>query len=139
MFFSFLIGAALGLNPNSKVIKPGLGTRVVVKTQAFLADSKPGEYTISAFKNAEGNIPGEKIKDMRVNPPTLILRDNKAKRVILSISTADLKPGPLWICITESPKQSGSASRAASGAQLTVLTRSCYQRILRPRKAMFQP
>ena len=42
MFSSFLLAAALGLNPNNKVISPGLGTRVVVRTQAFLVDSEPG-------------------------------------------------------------------------------------------------
>jgi hypothetical protein len=136
MFSSFLLAAALGLNPNNKVISPGLGSRVVVRTQAFLADSKPGQYLVEAFYNTTGNVPGEKIQDVRVSPRKLFLRDNKAKRVLLSISTSTLKAGPLWICIMESPK--GKVSSSAS-SQLTVLTRSCYQRILRLRKAISLP
>jgi len=131
MFSSFLLAAALGLNPNNKVISPGLGSRVVVRTQAFLVDSKPGQYFVEAFYNTEGNIPGEKIQDVRISPRKLFLRDNKAKRVLLSIPTSTLKAGPLWICIVESPKGKVSSS---SSSQLTVLTRSCYQRILRTRK-----
>jgi hypothetical protein len=130
MFTSFLLAAALGLNPNNKVISPGLGSRVVVSTQAFLVDSKPGQYLVDAFYNAKGNVPGEKIEGVRVSPRKLFLRDSKAKRVLLSISTSTLKAGPLWICIMESPK--GKVS--SSSSQLTVLTRSCYQRILRMRK-----
>lgn len=131
MITSFLLAAALGLNPNNKVISPGLGSRVVVRTQAFLVDSKPGQYLVDAFYNAKGNVPGEKIEGVRVSPRELFLRDSKAKRVLLSISTSTLKAGPLWICIMESPK--GKVSSSAS-SQLTVLTRSCYQRILRMRK-----
>ncbi|MEJ6585109.1 MAG: hypothetical protein QNL17_03450 [Synechococcus sp. ChSW.bin.154] len=131
MFSSFLLAAALGLNPNNKVISPGLGSRVVVRTQAFLIDSKPGQYFVEAFYNTEGNIPGEKIQDVRISPRKLFLRDSKAKRVLLSIPTSTLKAGPLWICIVESPKGKVSSS---SSSQLTVLTRSCYQRILRTRK-----
>ena len=130
MITSFLLAAALGLNPNNKVISPGLGSRVVVRTQAFLVDSKPGQYLVDAFYNAKGNVPGEKIEGVRVSPRELFLRDSKAKRVLLSISTSTLKAGPLWICIMESPK--GKVS--SSSSQLTVLTRSCYQRILRMRK-----
>ena len=131
MFSSFLLAAALGLNPNNKVISPGLGSRVVVRTKAFLVDSKPGQYFVEAFYNTEGNVPGEKIQDVRISPRKLFLRDNKAKRVLLSIPTSTLKAGPLWICIVESPKGKVSSS---SSSQLTVLTRSCYQRILRTRK-----
>ena len=131
MITSFLLAAALGLNPNNKVISPGLGSRVVVRTQAFLVDSKPGQYLVDAFYNAKGNVPGEKIEGVRVSPRELFLRDSKAKRVLLSISTSTLKAGPLWICIMESPE--GKVSSSAS-SQLTVLTRSCYQRILRMRK-----
>ena len=57
MFTSFLLAAALGLNPNNKVISPGLGSRVVVRTQAFLVDSKPGQYFVEAFYNTKDNIP----------------------------------------------------------------------------------
>ncbi len=134
MFTSFLLAAALGLNPNNKVISPGLGSRVVVRTQAFLVDSKPGQYFVEAFYNTKDNIPGEKINDVRVSPKKLFLRDSKAKRVLLSISTSTLNPGPLWICIMESPKEQVSSS---SSSQLTVLTRSCYQRILQKRKTQF--
>ena len=136
MFSSFLLAAALGLNPNNKVISPGLGTRVVVRTQAFLVDSEPGEFSVEAFLNADGDVPGEKIENVRVSPPKLFLRDNKARRVILSIPTASLAPGPLWICITESPSKKKASSLAG---QLTVLTRSCYQRILQTRKPIFLP
>ena len=131
MFSSFLLAAALGLNPNNKVISPGLGSRVVVRTQAFLVDSKPGQYFVEAFYNTDKNVPGKKIEDVRVSPKKLFLRDSKAKRVLLSIPTSTLKAGPLWICIVESPKGKVSSS---SSSQLTVLTRSCYQRILRTRK-----
>ena len=135
MFSSFLLAAALGLNPSNKVISPGLGTRAVVRTQAFLVDSEPGEYNVEAFVNIDGNVPGEKIEDVRVSPPKLFLRDNKARRVLLSIPTASLTPGPLWICITENP--SNKRAKLSSGGQLTVLTRSCYQRILQLRKPIF--
>ena len=135
MFYSFLLAAALGLNPNNKVISPGLGTRVVVRTQTFLVDSEPGEYNVEAFVNTDGNVPGEKIENVRVSPPKLFLRDNKARRVLLSIPTASLTPGPLWICITENP--SNKRAKPSSGGQLTVLTRSCYQRILQLRKPTF--
>ena len=64
MFSSFLLAAALGLNPNNKVISPGLGTRVVVRTQAFLVDSEPGEFSVEAFLNADGDVPGEKIENV---------------------------------------------------------------------------
>ena len=135
MFSSFLLAAALGLNPNNKVISPGLGTRVVVRTQAFLVDSEPGEFKVEAFHNADGDVPGEKIENVRVSPPKLFLRDNKARRVLLSIPTVSLAPGPLWICITEGPSNK-KAKRSLPG-QLTVLTRSCYQRILQMRKPIF--
>tara|TARA_B100001939_G_scaffold238151_1_gene205547 strand:- start:705 stop:1154 length:450 start_codon:yes stop_codon:yes gene_type:complete len=135
MFSSFLLAAALGLNPNNKVISPGLGTRVVVRTQAFLVDSEPGEFKVEAFHNADGDVPGEKIENVRVSPPKLFLRDNKARRVLLSIPTVSLAPGPLWICITEGPSKK-KAKRSSAG-QLTVLTRSCYQRILQTRKPIF--
>ena len=135
MLSSFLLAAALGLNPNNKVISPGLGTRVVVRTQAFLVDSEPGEFKVEVFHNADGDVPGEKIENVRVSPPKLFLRDNKARRVLLSIPTASLTPGPLWICITEGPSKK-KAKRSSPG-QLTVLTRSCYQRILQMRKPIF--
>jgi len=135
MFSPILLAAALGLNPNNKVISPGLGSRVVVRTQAFLAGSEPGQYRVEAFLNADGNVPGEQIKNVRVTPPKLFLRDNKARRVLLSIPTASLTPGPLWICITETPTEKGA--KPSSGAQLTLLTRSCYQRILQLRKPTF--
>ena len=135
MFSSFLLAAALGLNPNNKVISPGLGTRVVVRTLAFLVDSEPGEYRVNAFVNADGDVPGEKIENVRVSPPKLFLRDNKARRVLLSIPTVSLAPGPLWICITEGPSKK-KAKRSSPG-QLIVLTRSCYQRILQMRKPIF--
>ena len=135
MFSSFLLAAALGLNPNNKIISPGLGTRVVVRTQAFLVDSEPGEYKVEAFLNTDNNVPGEKIENVHVSPPKLFLRDNKARRVLLSIPTASLTPGPLWICITEN--SSNKRVKTSSGGQLTVLTRSCYQRILQLRKPTF--
>ena len=134
MFTSFLLAAALGLNPNNKVISPGLGSLVVVRTQAFLVDSKPGQYFVEAFYNTDKNVPGKKIEDVRVSPKKLFLRDSKAKRVLLSISTSTLKPGPLWICIMEDSKGKVTGS---SSSRLTVLTRSCYQRILQARKTIF--
>ena len=136
MLSTLFFAAALGLNPNNKTITPSLGSRVVVRTQAFLVNSEPGEYSVEAFKNTEGNVPGEKIEGVRVNPPRLFLRDSRARRVVLSIPTSSLNPGPLWICITENNTR--KKSRSASGSQLTVLTRSCYQRILRARRLNFR-
>lgn len=133
MFLPLFFAAALGLSPTNKFISPGLGSNVVVRTAAFLAGSSPGEYRVEAFTNAKGNVPGELIENVRVGPRTLFLRDNTAKNVILSIPTSSLNPGPLWICITENPKENTS-----SGSQLTVLTRSCYQRILQSRKPLFR-
>ena len=72
MISSFLLAAALGLNPDYKTVSPGLGSRIVIKTQAFLAGSKPGQFIVEAYKNVEGkNVPGEKIQDVRVNPKNL--------------------------------------------------------------------
>tara|TARA_B100000497_G_scaffold127175_1_gene168099 strand:- start:1449 stop:1859 length:411 start_codon:yes stop_codon:yes gene_type:complete len=136
MFFSFLLAASLGLDTNNKVISPGLGSRVVVRTLAFLVNSEPGLYSVEAFYNAEGDVPGEKIKDVRVSPRKLFLRDQQPRRVLLSISTSTLKAGPLWICIMQDSK---GKEASGSSSQLTVLTRSCYQRILRPRKAISLP
>lgn len=136
MFFSFLLAASLGLDTNNKVISPGLGSRVVVRTLAFLVNSEPGLYNVEAFYNAEGDVPGEKIKDVRVSPRKLFLRDQQPRRVLLSISTSTLKAGPLWICIMQDSK---GKEASGSSSQLTVLTRSCYQRILRPRKAISLP
>ena len=136
MISSFLLAAALGLNPDYKTVSPGLGSRIVIKTQAFLAGSKPGQFIVEAYKNVEGkNVPGEIIQDVRVNPKNLNLRDNTAKRVVVSIPTSSLQPGRLWICITDKPRKNSSAS----GSRVTLLTRSCYQRILESRKSMFQP
>ena len=135
MFSSFLLAAALSLNPNNKVVSPGIGSRVVIRTQAFLVDSEPGEYRVEAFLNTDGNVPGQKIENVRASPPQLFLRDNKARRVLLSIPTASLVPGPLWICITENPSE--KRTKPSSGGQLTVLPRSCYQRILQLRKPTF--
>ena len=135
MFLPLFFAAALGLNPSNKLISPGLGSKVVVRTAAFLAGSSPGQYRVEAFTNAKGNVPGELIENVRVAPRTLFLRDNTAKKVTLSIPTSSLKPGPLWICITENPKENKSST--SSGSQLTVLTRSCYQRILQSRKPIF--
>ena len=135
MLLTLFFAAALGLNPNNKIITPGLGSRAVVRTQAYLVNSEPGEYLVDAYKNAEGNVPGEKIEGVRVNPPKLFLRDSRARRVLLSIPTSSLNPGPLWICIAENDTRKNS--RPSSGSQLTVLTRSCYQRILRARKSSF--
>ena len=59
---------------------------------------------MEAFLNADGDVPGEKIENVRVSPPKLFLRDNKGV-VLLSIPTASLTPGPLWICITETPSK----------------------------------
>ena len=132
MIFPFLLAAALGLNPDQKNVSPGLGSRVVIRTQAFLAGSNPGEFSIDAYKNVEGkNIPGDKIEDVRISPTKLILRDNVAKRVLVTIPVFNLQPGPLWICITDKPGQNSS-----SGSRVTLLTRSCYQRILQKRKRL---
>ena len=138
MIFSTLLAAALGLNLNNKVIYPGIGKNVVVRTQAFLAGSDPGEFSVEVFLNTENDVPGDKIDDVRVNPTSLILRDNQSRPVIISIPTTSLDPGPLWICIMEKPKEKETDSGTASGSgRLTVLTRSCYQRILQSRKPLF--
>jgi len=133
MIFPFLLAAALGLNPDHKNVSPGLGSRVVIRTQVFLAGSNPGEFSIDAYKNIEGkNIPGDKIENVRISPAKLFLRDNVAKRVVVTIPVSDLQPGPLWICITDKPGKNSSAS----GSRVTLLTRSCYQRILQKRKRL---
>ena len=133
MIFPFLLAAALGLNPDHKNVSPGLGSRVVIRTQAFLAGSNPGEFSINAYKNIEGkNIPGDKIENVRISPAKLFLRDNVAKRVVVTIPVTNLQPGPLWICITDKPGKNPSAS----GSRVTLLTRSCYQRILQKRKRL---
>ena len=134
MIIPTLLAAALGFNLQNKVITPGLGKNVVVRTNAYLADGKPGKYTLQVFTNKEDNTPGALLTDIRVSPSNLFLRDNKPRPVTISFPTSSLKPGALWICIMEAEDKK---KRAASGSSVTVLTRSCYQRILQLRKPLF--
>ena len=70
LIFPSLLAASLSLNPNTKNVSPGLGSRIVIRTQALLGSSEPGEYEVGAFKNKEDGVlsPGEKIDNVRVTP-----------------------------------------------------------------------
>ena len=131
MLIPALMAAALSL-PSNKVVKPGLGNRVVIRTQAVLGGSQPGQYEVKAYKNSEKDTPGELIENIRIRPKTIFLRDNDVKRLTLSIDSSDLEPGPLWICIAEAQDSSGSLLGRSRG-QLQIRTQSCYQRILQKR------
>ena len=131
MLIPALIAAALSL-PTNKIIKPGLGNRVVIRTQAVLGGSQSGQYEVKAYKNSDKDTPGELIENIRIRPRKLFLRDNEARRLTLSIDSTALDPGPLWICISEAQDSSG-ALLGRSAAQLQIRTQSCYQRILQKR------
>ena len=127
-----LMGAALFLPMDQKVVTPGFGKRVVVKTQASLTQNEePGEFQVRVFKNNEGGAPGEPIENVRIMPKTLFVREESPTRVTLSIDSRGLEPGPLWICITE--KEQSPSRFSSVGARLRVRTQSCYQRTLRTR------
>ena len=126
---SLILAAALSL-PQNKVIAPSFGGRVVVRSQAHLTSSEdPGPFQISVFKSNESGAPGEPVENVRISPRTIYLRDNKPTRVTLSISSAGLESGPLWICISEK-QQKPSLLNRGGGQQLLVRTQSCYQRLL---------
>ena len=126
---AFLLAAALSL-PQNKVIKPGFGGRVVVRSQAQLTSSEdPGPFEVQVFKSNESGAPGEVIENVRITPGNIYLRAKKPIRVTLSISSAGLESGPLWICISE--KQQKPSFLNPGGGQLLVRTQSCYQRLLK--------
>lgn len=129
----FFFAAALMLPMEQKTVTPGFGKRVVIKTQATLTGKeKPGEFQVRVFKNNAGNAPGQPVENVRITPRVLYLREKTATRLTLSIDSAGLKPGPLWICITEK-EPTASVFSPSGGGQLRVRTQSCYQRILRTR------
>ena len=131
MLFPALIAAALSL-PTNKIIKPGIGNRVVIRTQAVLGGSQSGQYEVKAYKNSDKDTPGELIENIRIRPRKLFLRDNEARRLTLSIDSTALDSGPLWICISEAQDSSGALLGRSAG-QLQIRTQSCYQRILQKR------
>ena len=131
MLIPALMAAALSL-PTNKVVEPGLGDRVVIRTQAVLGGSQPGQYEVKAYKNSEKDTPGELIENIRIRPKKVFLRDNDSKRLTLSIDSSALEPGPLWICISEAQDSSGGLLGRSRG-QLQIRTQSCYQRILQKR------
>ena len=123
----FLFAAALSLDLNDKIVKPSLGGRVLIRTQALLGNSRPGKYKITAHLNTNKNTPGDLISGLRVRPSTVFLRDAQARRVTLSLDGKTLEPGVIWLCIAEQPDEGGLLQR--SGASIEIRTRSCYQRI----------
>ena len=139
ILFPALLAASLNLNPNTKNVSPGLGTRIVVRTQAVLGSSDPGEYEVGAFRNKEGILsPGDKIEGVRITPSRLFLKKGKSRNVVLSIPSELLKPGPFWICLAEKPNSGQKSFLSDSGARFNVLVRSCYQRVYQPRKSLLQ-
>ena len=130
----------MSLNPNTKNVSPGLGSRIVIRTQALLGNSEPGEYEVGAYKNKEGDglSPGKKIENVRVSPSKLFLREGRPRNVVLSIPSDSLKPGPLWICLTEKPKPQKKSALPVTGPRFNLLVRTCYQRVLQPRKSILQ-
>lgn len=140
LIFPSLLAASLSLNPNTKNVSPGLGSRIVIRTQALLGSSEPGEYEVGAFKNKKDGLlsPGEKIDNVRVTPSKLFLRAGRPRNVVLSIPSDTLKPGPLWICLTEKPKSNKKSALPVTGPRFNLLVRTCYQRVLKPRKSILQ-
>ena len=140
LIFPSLLAASLSLNPNTKNVSPGLGSRIVIRTQALLGNSEPGEYEVGAYKNKEGDglSPGKKIENVRVSPSKLFLREGRPRNVVLSIPSDSLKPGPLWICLTEKPKSNKKSALPVTGPRFNLLVRTCYQRVLKPRKSILQ-
>lgn len=137
--FPSLLAASLSLNPNAKNVSPGLGSRIVIRTQAALGNSEPGEYEVAAFKNKEAALsPGKKIENVRVTPSKLFLRKDRPRNVVLSIPSSSLKPGPLWICLTEKPKPNKQSVIPVSGPRFNILVRTCYQRVLQPRNSLLR-
>ena len=137
--FPSLLAASLSLNPNAKNVSPGLGSRIVIRTQAALGNSEPGEYEVAAFKNKEAALsPGKRIDNVKVTPSKLFLRKDRPRNVVLSIPSDSLSPGPLWICLTEKPKPNKKLAIPVSGPRFNVLVRTCYQRVLQPRKSLLQ-
>ena len=128
MLLPFLFAAALQLDMDNKVIKPRFGKRIVIQTAALLGGSKPGAYEVTAHLNTDKNTPGELIPDLRVRPTNIRLRDAQARKVTLSINSESVEPGVIWLCIAEKPG-SGSLLQK-SGANLQIVTRSCYQRFV---------
>ncbi len=137
--FPSLLAASLSLNPNAKNVSPGLGSRIVIRTQAALGNSEPGEYEVAAFKNKEAALsPGKKIENVKVTPSKLFLRKDRPRNVVLSIPSSSLKPGPLWICLTENPKPNKQSVIPVSGPRFNILVRTCYQRVLQPRNSLLR-
>lgn len=137
--FPSLLAASLSLNPNAKNVSPGLGSRIVIRTQAALGNSEPGEYEVAAFKNKEAALsPGKKIENVKVTPSKLFLRKDRPRNVVLSIPSSSLKPGPLWICLTEKPKPNKQSVIPVSGPRFNILVRTCYQRVLQPRNSLLR-
>lgn len=137
--FPSLLAAALSLNPNAKNVSPGLGSRIVIRTEALLGSSDPGEYEVGAFRNNEKkNVPGKEINDVKITPSKLFLREGRKRNVVISIPSDSLQPGPLWICLSEKPKPKKESVVPISGPQFNIYVRSCYQRILQPRKSLLQ-
>ena len=128
MIFPFLLAAALQLDMDNKVVKPRFGKRIVIQTAALLGGSKPGAYEVTAHSNTDGNVPGEVLDTLRVRPKRIQLRDAQARKVTLSIDSNAVQAGVIWLCIAAKP-ESGSLIQK-SGANLQILTRSCYQRIV---------
>jgi len=127
-----LLAAALVLDMNNKVVSPGVGGRIVVQTQAVQAGSDPGPFLIKVFENksvGDSNSPGDEIKNVRVRPSTVFLRDNKYRRVTLSIDANSVRTNSLWLCIAEKPKPKGLFT--SGGATLNIRTQSCYQRLVK--------
>ena len=140
LIFPSLLAASLSLNPNTKNVSPGLGSRIVIRTQALLGNSEPGEYEVGAYKNKEGDglSPGKKIDNVRVSPSKLFLREGRPRNVVLSIPSDSLKPGPLWVCLTEKPKPDKKSALPDTGPRFNLLVRTCYQRVFQPRKSILQ-
>ena len=139
ILFPALLAASLNLNPNAKNVSPGIGSRIVVRTQAVLGSSEPGEYEVGAFRNKEGILsPGDKIKNVKISPARLFLKRGKPRNVVLSIPSALLTEGPFWICLTEKPNPDKSSFISSSGAQFNIVVRSCYQRVYQPRKSLLK-
>ena len=139
ILFPALLAASLNLNPNTKSVSPGLGNRVVIRTQAVLGSSDPGEYEVGAFRNKDGILsPGDKIEGVRITPSRIFLKKGKSRNVVLSIPSELLKPGPFWICLTEKTSPGTKSFLSDSGARFNVVVRSCYQRLYQPRKSLFQ-
>lgn len=125
----FLFAASLNVTTPANVT-PNRRNILTLKGAALLAGSSPGKYKLSAhmptIAETGEQLVGESIPDAKITPPVLRLKENKSKNFIANIPVSEGYSGPVFLCIVtaEPPKQT---------VGITMIARSCYRRIVRPR------